>query len=91
MRSIGGRLGSPSSGGGGATIEIPLLMSLASNLCASRGTMPGRQFDWGGRLLNSNGGAPRFPQSVWQSLVEYKGIRELDCEIYRSSRNESWA
>jgi hypothetical protein len=91
MRSIGGRLGNLSSGGGGATIEIPLLMSLASNLCASRGTMPGRQFDWGGRLLNSNGGAQRFPQSGWKSLVECIGIRELDCETYKSSRQETGA
>ena len=52
--------------------------------------MAGGQFDWGGRLLKCNGGVQRFPQSVWQSLVEYKSIRELDCEIDRSSRNESW-
>ena len=26
------------------------------------GTVHGRQFDWGGRLLKSNGGVPRFPQ-----------------------------
>ena len=91
MRSIGGRLGSLSPGRGGVVIEIPLLMSLASNVCASRRTMPGRQFDWGGRLLNSNGGAQRFPQSGWKSLVECIGIRELDCETYKSSRDESRA
>ena len=27
------------------------------------GTMLGGQFDWGGRLLKSNGGVQRFPQS----------------------------
>ncbi len=27
-----------------------------------RGTLPGGQFDWGGRLLKSNGGVQRFPQ-----------------------------
>ncbi len=37
------------------------------------------QFDWGGRLLKSNGGAQRFPQNGWKSFVECKGIRELDC------------
>ena len=26
------------------------------------GTLSGGQFDWGGRLLKSNGGAQRFPQ-----------------------------
>ena len=49
------------------------------------------QFDWGGRLLKSNGGVQRFPQNGWKSFVEYKGIRELDCETYKSSRYESRA
>ena len=55
------------------------------------GTLSGGQFDWGGRLLKSNGGAQRFPQSGWQSDVECKGTRELDCETDGSSRSESWA
>ena len=46
------------------------------------------QFDWGGRLLKSNGGAQRFPQNGWKSFKECKGIRELDCETYKSSRVE---
>ena len=29
-----------------------------------RGTLPGGQFDWGGRLLKSNGGAQRSPQGA---------------------------
>ena len=49
-------------------------------------TVPGGQFDWGGRLLKSNGGAQRFPQNGWKSFVECKGIRELDCETNKSSR-----
>ena len=49
------------------------------------------QFDWGGRLLKSNGGAQRFPQSGRKSLEECKGRRELDCETDRSSRDESRA
>ena len=53
------------------------------------GTLSGGQFDWGGRLLKSNGGAQRFPQHGRKSCVECKGIRELDCETYRSSRDES--
>ena len=54
-------------------------------------TVSGGQFDWGGRLLKSNGGAQRFPQNGWKSFAECKGIRELDCESYNSSRDESRA
>ncbi len=46
------------------------------------------QFDWGGRLLKSNGGAQRFPQNGWKSFIECKGTRKLDCETYKSSRVE---
>ena len=53
--------------------------------------MLGGQFDWGGRLPKSNGGAQRFPQAVWKSAVECKGIRELDCETDKSNRDESRA
>ena len=53
------------------------------------GTVSGRQFDWGGRLRKSNGGAQRFPQSGRKPLEERKGRRELDCETDRSSRCES--
>ncbi len=51
--------------------------------------MSGGQFDWGGRLLKSNGGAQRFPQHGRKSCAECKRIRELDCETYKSSRYES--
>ena len=54
-------------------------------------TVPGGQFDWGGRLRKSNGGVQRFPQNGWKPFAEYKGIRELDCETYKSSRYESRA
>ena len=50
--------------------------------------MSGGQFDWGGRLPKSNGGARRFPQAVWKPAVECKRIRELDCEAYKPSRVE---
>ena len=56
-----------------------------------RGTLLGGQFDWGGRLLKSNGGAQRFPQNGRKSFVECKGRREPDCETYKSSRDESRA
>ena len=55
------------------------------------GTLSGGQFDWGGRLLKGNGGAQRFLQNGWKSFVECKGIKELDCETYKSSRDESRA
>ena len=57
----------------------------------NRETVSGGQFDWGGRLLKSNGGAQRFPQSGRKSLEECKGRRELDCETNKSSRDESRA
>ena len=55
------------------------------------GTVSGGQFDWGGRLLKSNGGAQRFPQNGWKSFVECKGTRELNCETDMSNRCESRA
>ena len=58
---------------------------------SSSGTLLGGQFDWGGRLLKSNGGAQRFPQRGRKSREECKGRRELDCETYKSSRDESRA
>ena len=54
-------------------------------------TVSDGQFDWGGRLLKSNGGAQRFPQCGRKSHEECKGRRELDCETNRSSRDESRA
>ena len=56
---------------------------------AGEGTVPGGQFDWGGFLLKSNGGAQRFSQCGWQSHDECKGIRELNCESDKTSRCES--
>ena len=55
------------------------------------GTVSGGQFDWGGRLPKSNGGAQRFPQNGRKSFKERNGIRELDCETNKSSRYESRA
>ena len=54
-------------------------------------TLLGGQFDWGGRLLKSNGGAQRFPQNGRKSFEECKGRREPDCETHKSSRDESRA
>ena len=53
------------------------------------GTVFGGQFDWGGLLQKSNGGVQRFPQHGWQSCVECKSTRKLDCESDETSRCES--
>jgi hypothetical protein len=53
------------------------------------GTMSGGQFDWGGRLPKSNGGAQRYPQPEWKPGVECKGIRVLHCKTDMSRRCES--
>ena len=63
---------------------------LTLNLQITRqGTVSGRQFDWGGRLLKSNGGVQRFPQVGRKSTIECNSKRELDCETNTSSRYES--
>ncbi len=75
--------------GGGIGGILPWLCWLSNPLPLSWWeTVSGGQFDWGGRLLKGNGGAQRFPQNGWKSFVECKGIRELDCETYKSSRVE---
>ena len=75
----------------GVALGIPPLNYLTSNLLSLSGrrTVSGGQFDWGGRLPKSNGGAQRFPQIGRKSIKECNGIRELDCETYKSSRCES--
>ena len=77
----------------GVALGIPPLNYLTSNLLplSGRRTVSGGQFDWGGRLPKSNGGAQRFPQNGWKSFVECNGRRELNCETYKSSRCESRA
>ena len=55
---------------------------------SGHGTLSVGQFDWGGRLLKSNGGVQRFAQNGRKPFAEYKGISELNCESYNSSRVE---
>ena len=43
----------------------------------NRETVSGGQFDWGGRLLKSNGGVQRFPQNGWKSFAECKAQGSL--------------
>ena len=53
---------------------------------SGRGTLLDGQFDWGGRLQKSNGGAQRFPQNGRKPFEECKGRRELDCDTDGWSR-----
>ncbi len=64
---------------------------LTCGLESGRGTLSGGQFDWGGRLLKSNGGAQRFAQHGWKSCGECKRKSEPNCENDGSSSNESWS
>ena len=93
MYRIGGRQRDVHASVRGVVVGIPLLCDRGSNLVSRTGTgrVSGGQFDWGGRLPKSNGGAQRFPQNGWKSFEEGKGRRELDCETYKSSRDESRA
>ena len=92
MYRIGGRRRDVNASLRRAERGIPPLMYWSSNRTGRQdGTVSGGQFDWGGRLPKSNGGAQRFPQNGWKSFEECKGRRELDCETYKSSRDESRA
>ena len=91
MYRIGGSLRNSGASHCGDDFGIPLLNYWDSNLppLSGGGTLSGGQFDWGGRLLKSNGGAQRYSQHGWKSCIERKGIRVLDCETNKSSRDES--
>ena len=93
MYRIGGSRRRQDASLAGGAVGIPLFCCRSSNLqqLSWAGTVSGGQFDWGGRLLKSNGGAQRFPQRGRKSREECKGRRELDCETNRSSRDESRA
>ena len=93
MYRIGGRQRDVHASVRGVDVGIPLLCDRGSNLVSRTGTgrVSGGQFDWGGRLPKSNGGAQRFPQNGWKSFDECKGIRELNCETDMSNRCESRA
>ena len=53
------------------------------------GTLSGGQFDWGGRLPKSNGGAQRYAQIGWKPIDECNCRSVLDCETDKSNRDES--
>ena len=91
MHRIGGSRGYWDFGFRGDTVGIPLLFNWNSNEVPLSGlrTVADGQFDWGGRLPKSNGGAQRYSQNGWKSFIERKRRRVLDCETNRSSRDES--
>ena len=93
MYRIGGRLRSLGASRGGVAVGIPLLDYRDSNLppLSGGGTLSGGQFDWGGRLLKSNGGAQRLAQHGRKSCDECKRKSQPNCETDRSSSNESWS
>ena len=80
---------------GAAESTLGYHSSVAAILTENRetgfGTLSGGQFDWGGRLLKSNGGAQRFVQHGRKSCIECKRINEPNCETDGSSSNESWS
>ncbi len=91
MCRIGGRHRSRDASPCGASLEIPpfaLLMSNRGPLSGS-GTLHGGEFDWGGRLLNSNGGARWLAQTGRKSVVECNGRSQPDCKSDKTSRDES--
>ena len=58
---------------------------------SGRGTLLDGQFDWGGRLQKSNGGAQRFVQHGRKSCIECKRIIVSFFLSDGSSSNESWS
>ena len=92
MCSIAGRLGSLLARVGGVNSEIPAWRYFDPNRAITiAGTVAGGQFDWGGRLLKSNGGAQRLAQAEWKPADACKGKSQLDCEANEPSRDESRA
>ena len=65
------------------------ILTLTLTRETGEGTAAGGQFDWGGRLPKSNGGARRWAQTGRKSVVECNSISPLDCETDTSSRDES--
>ena len=91
MYRIGGRLRRDDASCLGVAVGIPPFEDWISNLhpLPGWGTMSDGEFDWGGRLRKSIGGAQWFPQNGWKPFVECNGRRELDCDTDGWSRYES--
>ena len=66
-----GEPGAPASG----EALVKYHPDVVCGLTITDGTAAGGEFDWGGRLLKSNGGAQRFPQAGRQSAGARKGTK----------------
>ena len=77
----------------GVILGIPLFAYQGSNLrpLSGRGTVYVGQFDWGGRLLKSNGGAQWLARYGRKPYFECKRISQPNCERDGASSNESWS
>ena len=76
----------------GANSEIPpcSVRRAHQSWQTQSGTVAGGQFDWGGRLRNSNGGARKVGSArTVLALIECNGRSQPDGEIDGSSRHES--
>ncbi len=89
MYRIGGRRRRRDASSFGVDGGIPPLCVRGPNLVDRKGRVPGGQFDWGGRLPKSNGGAQRYAQAGWKPAGECKCRSVLDCETNKSNRDES--
>ena len=67
------------------------ILALTERTEAYARTVSGGQFDWGGRLRKSNGGAQRLAQAEWKPAEACKGRSQLDCKADTPSRDESRA
>ena len=67
----------------------PLFIGPLTEEVTTLRTVSGGQFDWGGRLPKSNGGAQRYAQIGWKPIVECNCRSVLDCETDKSNRDES--
>ena len=76
------------------TADFPFYFIVATSICiAAAGYIINDYFDVNIDQVNEPqsvvGGAQWFPQVGWQSTVECKSKRELDCKAYRPRRDES--
>ena len=65
------------------------IWNLTPNRESGRETLLGGQFDWGGLLLNCNGGVLRLAWCDWKPHCKGMATSQLNCESDMTSRCES--
>ena len=60
------------------------------NLSTATRTLLAGQFNWGGCLLKSNGGAQWSTSAGWKSALSCNRTSGPNCETNMSIRSESW-